>query len=220
MERIPEYNHLILDETRCKSYNDSFQTHDHELKYYTELYTEIVGITSGNIIDLGSGSCNFIIHLCIKYPNLKVTCYEQSPAMVNIANANIKNNNLSDRITIIQDDFFNATGKYDAVLISRVLHHVDNTDKFWDLVTKLSDKILVTDIERFQNEDEYTRLENFMRRAVDPVFFEDTMNSFKAAYTMDEVKEQVKDYNLIVRSTKNNPLPDISYRKLVVHHIK
>lgn len=220
MERIPEHNHLMLDEIQCKSYNDSFQSHEHELVYYTELYTEIVGINSGNIIDLGSGSCNFIIHLCMKYPDLKVTCYEQSPAMVNIARENIKNNNLSDNITIIEDDFFNAMGKYDAVLISRVLHHINDTDRFWKLVNRLSDKVLVTDLERFDNEDEYKRLENFMKPISTPAFFEDTMNSFKAAYTANEVREQVKDYNLIVRSTKNTPLPNISYRKLAVYHNK
>jgi cyclopropane fatty-acyl-phospholipid synthase-like methyltransferase len=208
----------MLNEEQCIVYNDSFKTHGHELNYYTKLYQEVIGLTEGNILDIGSGSCNFVIALALEFPNLTFTCYENSESMIKLAKENIENSNLTNRITIVSDDFFNVTGKYDAVLISRVLHHIEDTKRFWEVMTSVSDKLLLTDLERFEDEQDLIKLENFMRPLANSVFVDDTVASFKAAYTEQEVKEQVKEYNLSVHSSKISPLLDISYRKLVVHH--
>lgn len=220
MERTSEHTPLMLNEEQCIVYNESFKTHEHELNYYTKLFQETIDLTEGHILDVGSGSCNFVIALANQFPNLTFTCYENSESMIKLAKENINNSNLTDRITIINDDFFNIEGKYDAVLVSRVLHHIEDTKRFWEVITRVSDKLLLTDLERFDDENDLIKLENFMRPLANKVFVDDTVASFKAAYTEQEVLEQVKGYNLVVKSTKVNPLLDISYKKLVVHHSK
>lgn len=220
MERTAELTPLMLNEAQCIEYNESFKTHEHELQYYTKLFQETIELTEGNILDLGSGSCNFVIELAKTFPKLTFTCYENSEPMIKLAKENIKNSNLEDRITIVNDDFFNVSGKYDAVLVSRVLHHIEDTKRFWEVITRTSDKVLLTDLERFEDENDLIKLENFMRPLASTIFVDDTVASFKAAYTEQEVLMQVKDYNLTVKSTKVTPLLDISYKKLVVHHSK
>ncbi len=219
MKRIAESNHLMLNKAQCKAYNDSFETHGHELSDYVNQYKEIVGVDSGTIIDLGSGSCNFVIALCLEFPNLKVICYEESDEMIVLAKENIENNNLKYRITLIKDNMFNAKGKYDAVLANRVLHHIDDTESFWKLISELSDKFMVNDIERFEDVNDLISLENFARPLLDPIFFEDTFYSFRAAYSSIEVLNQVKDYNFTVKSYRAG-LPQAWYKKLLIHHNK
>ena len=182
MKRIPEPA-LMEDAENCERYNKKLSGNQMALDRFVEIYKNYIGIESGTIVDLGSGSANFLIELCLSYPNLKVIGYESSKAMINIANRNIAANKLEDRITIVDDDFFNATGTYDVVIAHRVLHHVDDTTTFWKLIRQLSDNILVWDIER--------------PRAIVmiPVWYDDDIkNSFKAAYTIAEVTEQVKEY--------------------------
>ena len=137
-------------------------------------------------------------------------CYEASDAMIEIANKNIKNSNLSDRIQIVKADILNATGKYDAVLANRLLHHIEKTEQFWKLVNSLSEKVLVIDIDRpppsviehIRNVDEYD----------DPIYKEDLLNSMQAAYSLEEVTEQIKQYNYTVITD--------NYYKLIVYHTR
>lgn len=182
-ERIPEPA-LMEDAAQCEFYNQEFLDDPTCLPLFVLKYDQFISIEKGTIVDLGSGSCNFVIELCKKYPKLNVVCYEASKEMVKIANRNILENRLQDQIKIIEDDFFNATGRYDAVLASRVLHHVNDTDRFWKLVNDLSEKVLICDLERPDNIEDI--LESFPT---------DLKNSFKAAYTEDEVRDQIMNYS-------------------------
>ena len=126
-------------------------------------------------------------HKNIVYPKLNFICYEASDAMNTIARQNIANSCFDNRVTIVKDDFFNASGKFDLVIANRVLHHVNDTENFWKLVSNLSDNVLVCDLERPQQ-----------LSYIDPEFPEDLKNSFMAAYTVDEVAKQIKSYNYTV----------------------
>jgi cyclopropane fatty-acyl-phospholipid synthase-like methyltransferase len=207
--RISEPNSLMEDLDQCTAYNkyaaDTVQLHE-----YIRLYEKLIGIKQGTVVDLGSGSCNFIIALANNFPDLRFVCYEASDAMIEIANKNIKNSNLSDRIQIVKADILNATGKYDAVLANRLLHHIEKTEQFWKLVNSLSEKVLVIDIDRpppsviehIRNVDEYD----------DPIYKEDLLNSMQAAYSLEEVTEQIKQYNYTVITD--------NYYKLIVYHTR
>ena len=93
---------LMLDEHQCKSYNEN--TSDlTTLNNYIDLYKQLINVTSGNVIDLGSGSCNFVVALAKAFPNLDFTCYELSSAMISIAEKNIKD---FDNIKLVQDEAF------------------------------------------------------------------------------------------------------------------
>jgi 2-polyprenyl-3-methyl-5-hydroxy-6-metoxy-1,4-benzoquinol methylase len=130
--------------------------------------------------------------------------------MIKIATDNINSAGLSSKIQLIQNDIFNAIGKYDVVLANRVLHHIDETNAFWKLINSLSENILVIDINRppkhvvdhIQESNEY----------LDNVYKEDLVSSLQAAYSLEEVTEQIKEYNYTIKT-------DDQY-KLFVYHTK
>jgi SAM-dependent methyltransferase len=184
--RIPEPE-LMENPAQCEFYNQEFEDDPDCLTRFIATYEKYVGIRDGTVIDLGSGTCNFIVELCRVYPKLNVVCYEASDAMISLAKQNIANSDFENRITIIKDNFFNASGKFDVVIANRVLHHVNDTENFWILASRLSNNLLVCDLER-PPELNY----------IDPKFPEDLKNSFMAAYTIDEVDEQIKNYNCTV----------------------
>ena len=74
------------------------------------------------------------------------------------------------------------------VIANRVLHHVDDTERFWNLLSRLSSNVLVSDLERPKS-IEYIR----------DWFDKDVRNSFMAAYTVAEVKQQTElfGYNIV-----------------------
>jgi ubiquinone/menaquinone biosynthesis C-methylase UbiE len=183
LTRIPEPE-LMLGTVQCEVYNQEFVYDPHILEEFLETYNQHIGITKGSIIDLGSGTCNFVIALCKIHPALSVTCYEASSAMIEIAQRNIAQAGLENQINLIQDDFFNAQGQFDLVIANRVLHHVNDTMGFWNLIDRLGKNVLVCDLGR-PNTLEF----------LNHPFSEDAVNSLKSAYTLEEVQDQINDYN-------------------------
>lgn len=182
ISRIPEPA-LMLGEDQCEFYNQEFIDYPEMLDEFMGLYEKYANITQGTVVDLGSGSCNFVIDLCLKFPNLSFVCYEASGEMIKIAKQNIQHHNLENRISIVEDDFFKATGRFNLVIANRVLHHVNDTEQFWKLLNSLSDNVLVCDLERPHSLNDIQ--ENFST---------DLKNSFLSAYSEDEVKVQIKKY--------------------------
>lgn len=207
--RIPELTPLMTDVDQCMAYN-MYASHPVHLAEYVQTYKSLIGIEQGTVIDLGTGSGNFVIALAQHFPNLNFVCYENSPAMLTIAKANIDTAGLSSRIQLIKSDIFNATGKYDIVLANRLLHHINETDKFWQLINSLGETVLVIDINRppqrvvdhIQANDEYQ----------EPIYKHDLISSMQAAYSLEEVTEQVKEYNYTILSD--------NYYRLFVYHTK
>jgi predicted O-methyltransferase YrrM len=207
--RIPELTPLMTDTNQCVAYN-KYATDPVQLQEYVQIYLLFIGIKQGTVIDLGSGTCNFVIALAQNFPNLSFVCYENSPAMITIAKDNITLAGLDSRIRLVQDDIFNATGKYDVVLANRLLHHIEATNEFWKLINSLSENTLVIDINRppkyvvdhVQENNEFQ----------DDVYKEDLISSLRAAYSLEEVTEQIKEYNFTITT-------DTQY-KLFVHHTK
>ena len=183
LARIPEPE-LMLGIVQCEVYNQEFADDPRILEEFLETYNQYIGITTGTVVDLGSGTCNFVIALCKMHPALSVTCYEASSAMIEIAQRNIAQAGLENQINLIQDDFFNAQGQFDLVIANRVLHHVNDTVGFWNLIDRLGKNILVCDLGR----------PNTLEFLIHPLS-EDAINSLKAEYTLEEVQDQINDYN-------------------------
>lgn len=207
--RIPESTPLMLDVNQCEAYNNH-TSNPATLDEYIHTYKTLIGITEGTVIDLGSGSCNFVIALAQNFPNLNFVCYENSPAMIKIATDNINSAGLNSKICLIENDIFNAVGNYDVALANRLLHHIDKTKEFWKLINSLSKNILVIDIDRppkylidrIKESNEYK----------DDIYKEDLISSLQAAYSLEEVTKQIEEYDYKIMTDNQN--------KIFVYHTK
>ena len=218
--RISEPSPLMTDLNQCKIYDETLSDSKFgkdELDEYVNLYEKFIGITSGKVIDLGSGSCNFIIALSKKFANLTFVCYDNSETMLKIAQGKIEKENLSHRIRIVKDDVFDAFGNYDVVLSNRLLHNIESTDLFWKKIDVLGKNIFVVDVKRYDTNSQLTDFIKKISPYFHPSYIIDTENSFKSAYSYYEVKEQIKDYNYNLIEMDFNPLSDILYSKLIVY---
>jgi trans-aconitate methyltransferase len=219
MKRISEDFNLMSDVEGCNLYNQSL-INSYDLIDYVRLYKNYFNLQSGKIADLGSGPCNFVIALCLEFPELTFDCYENSDVMISLAEENIKAHNLSDRITIIKGDLLLASGKYDGVLINRVLHHIDDTTTLWKTVHALSNNVFVVDLERPENIESLADLFNLMKAYFDEKYIADTTRSFMAAYTKEEVDAQVNEYGYKVESLSSGPDKNVRYNKLIIYHTR
>jgi len=193
-ERIPEPE-LMQDYAQCMNYNLMHKADPTIITTWLQTYHETVNITQGTIVDLGSGTANLIIALLNLYPELTAVCYDASKAMCHIARQNIQQHGLEDRITVIHDDLYAATGSYDLAMSTRALHHVNDTERFWELITALSPNFMVCDLERPDSE-------NLIPSDMDI----DIQNSLRAAYTVSEIREQVADITCEVARTSIGPV--------------
>jgi SAM-dependent methyltransferase len=162
---------------------------------WLKIYHETVNITRGTVVDLGTGTADLMIALLNLYPDLTAVCYEASEPMCKIARYNILQHGLGDRITVIQADLHTAIGTYDLAMSTRTLHHVNDTARFWELITALSPNVLVCDLERPDSLD-----------IIPSDLDTDIQNSLRAAYTVSEVREQVSALPYEVERTAFGPV--------------
>jgi len=80
------------------------------------------------VVDLGCGTGNITKALLDKYPKASVVCVDLAEGMIKMARAKLKKyKNVEYRVGNIADEDF--SGRYDAVISSLVLHHIEKKDK-------------------------------------------------------------------------------------------
>jgi len=80
------------------------------------------------IVDLGCGTGNLSQRLISAYPNAHITCIDMAENMLTMARAKLEGNrSISFRLGDIRD--FDYQSKYDVIVASMVLHHIEGKDK-------------------------------------------------------------------------------------------
>lgn len=81
------------------------------------------------IIDVGCGRADYLIELAKTNPNLEGVGIEKDKEIVELAAKNIKNNQLSDRIKIINEDFNSINlSNADGVMFNSIFHLIGDKD--------------------------------------------------------------------------------------------
>ena len=102
LERVPEPD-LIMDNSKSVEAFDQQGSPGGALipiyKYCARAISKRIP-KNGTLLDLGSGSGQFLIYLAHKRPDISITGIDLSDAMVERGNYNIEKNNLSHQITL------------------------------------------------------------------------------------------------------------------------
>lgn len=167
---------------------------DYGIKGFLELYEKHVNIKDGKIVDLGCGTGEYLLALENKYPNLIITGFDGSEAMIQIAQGLIEFHNSSIRIR--HQQFKNVDATADCVISTNTLHHLHDPSIFWDCVKRTAPRVFVMDLIRPNNPVLARSIVDTLALNESDEFKFDYYNSLLAAFSPEELTEQIKDTGL------------------------
>jgi SAM-dependent methyltransferase len=150
----------------------------------------------GRAVDLGCGPADVVIRLARAAPLLHLTAVDGSGPMIGLARSAVASVGL-DRITLVQSLLPGlplADGLFDAVLSKDLLHHLPDPSVLWSQAKRLGRAgavIYVMDLIRPETPAAARAMVDEITGGEDPILQRDFCNSLPAAFTMDEVREQL-----------------------------
>jgi len=148
-------------------------------------------------VDIGCGPGDVMIRLARALPDLNITAIDASAPMIALARGAVITEGLSDRIELVQGYVPGVALKahsFDVVLSKDLLHHVPDPSVLWKEIARLGRPgavVYVMDLVRPATAEEAHRIVDRVAAREDPILREDFYNSLCAAFTVDELREQV-----------------------------
>ena len=147
------------------------------------------------LLDIGCGDGEILIQIH-NMLQCNITALDGSKCMLDELNQKLKIHNINDVVVVNEKLETNSLldKSFDLVISNSVLHHVESPSLFWENVidlTKPGGFIAVMDL--FRPETESSLIKTLKTYGgEDPVLLKDFENSLRAAYTIDEVQEQLQ----------------------------
>ena len=167
---------------------------DYGIKGFLELYEKYINIRDGKIIDLGCGSGEYLLALEHKYPNLIITGYDGSEPMIQIARGLVECHSSSVRVRHRQFKDIDSTAN--CVISTNTLHHLHDPTVFWDCVKRTAPRVFVMDLIRPDSTATAKNIVDTLAPNESNEFKTDYYNSLLAAFSLEELQEQIKDTKL------------------------
>lgn len=150
----------------------------------------------GNVADLGCGPGWVDIELCKRY-DIVIDAYDGSSTMINHAKHNVRDAELCSRIFLHCQEFDSINETYSTVISTDALHHVADPATFWNLIKCMNpNRVFVMDLVRPDSVEQLERIVRVCSTTQDPLYVEDFRRSLMAAFTEDEIRQQLKQSNL------------------------
>jgi len=188
---------LMLDNTQCDQYNNADRSILKRI-FLQEIRNNFK--IKGSIADLGCGPADYSILLYDTFQEVYyIDAYDGSPSMIEIAKHNLNRYSTNRRINLINKMFDEIYGKYDIIFSTNTLHQLHDPNVFWKTIKRLSktdSSIFIMDLVRPNKTEDIDRIIHIYEdeQIGGPLFLEDFRNSLLAAFTVDEIKEQLNDH--------------------------
>lgn len=151
----------------------------------------------GKVLDLGCGPGDIAIRLSKAAATVRITAVDGSPAMLAIARAALRSAQLESRVSFVEGRLPGvalAEGSFDLVLCKDMLHHLPDPQVLWSEVRRLGRPgaaVCVMDLSRPATSAAAREIVERVSGAEHPLLKTDFYNSLCAAFTADEVREQL-----------------------------
>jgi SAM-dependent methyltransferase len=150
---------------------------------------------AGHALDLGCGPGDVTRRFARALPGWRFDAVDGAPAMLAEARRWP-----SERIHYIQGRIPGAPiprARYDLVLSSSLLHHLHDPLVLWQTIRqRAAGMVFVVDLRRPATEEQARRLADQHARAEPEVLRRDFYNSLRAAFTVEEVEQQLREAGL------------------------
>ncbi len=155
----------------------------------------------GRLIDLGCGPGDICIRLASALPEWQVTGLDAGPNMLALAREAVDAAALDERIELVQAHLpaDAPTGPFDAIVSNSLLHHLPDPSILWQAIGQLAATVCsvqVMDLHRPDSRDQAEAIVAEHAAEAPEVLQTDFFNSLLAAYTADEIVEQLNQAGL------------------------
>jgi ubiquinone/menaquinone biosynthesis C-methylase UbiE len=148
-------------------------------------------------VDLGCGPGDVMIRLARAAPAVHITAIDGSAPMIALARQAVRAAGLDARVAVLQAHIPAVPLRdhtCDAILSKDLLHHVADPAAFWREVARLARPgaaISVMDLVRPATPEDARRIVDLVAANEDPILRDDFYNSLCAAFTIEELREQL-----------------------------
>jgi ubiquinone/menaquinone biosynthesis C-methylase UbiE len=154
------------------------------------------------VLDIGCGPGDVVVRLAQAAPEAAITALDGSAPMIALAKAAVRAAGVDDRVTLLHARIPGpppSSHSFDAVLSKDVLHHLPNPCVLWNEVKRLGRRgaaVHVMDLVRPESEAAARAMVREGAGSEHPILQRDFYNSLLAAFTLDEVRQQLRDAEL------------------------
>ena len=156
----------------------------------------------GNVLDIGCGPADVPVRLARAFPTIRITAIDGSAAMLAHAQKAVEAAGLQKRIATVQGYIPGLPfdeHSFDAVLSKDLLHHLPDPMVLWSEARRLGRRgaaVYVMDLFRPASPDDARTIVETVAGNEHPILKEDFYNSLCAAFTVEEVRSQIRQSGL------------------------
>ena len=157
---------------------------------------------TGRMLDMGCGPAAISRYLCQALPGISVTGVDASEPMIRLGRDRIATDQLTARIDLVcgyLPGAIQSTDLFDAVISNSLLHHLPDPSVLWNEMSRLvktGAPVLVVDLMRPQSTNDAAHVVAQYADGEPRILREDFYNSLLAAFTPEEVNQQLTDAGL------------------------
>lgn len=216
MERIPEPELMDGAEQAAAYARADFEEPN---SHFVRLFAEHVGAPSGPVLDVGCGPGDIVLRLARQYPDIHVHGLDGADAMLAFAREAVAAEpELERRVAFVLGTVPGAVlpaDGYAAVTSNSLLHHLHDPMGLWQMIRAVAQPgapVLVMDLFRPTDRAAAARIVDTYGAGEPEVLRTDFFNSLLAAFTPDEVRDQLRRAGLTGLAVET-----VSDRHLLVH---
>lgn len=203
MQRVPEPA-LMNDFAQARAYAmaDFAEPHNRFIELFKEHFAaSIASIASieGTVLDLGCGPADVTIRFAHAFPTCRIYGVDGANRMLQFARNHIDHQMLHERIKLIQavlPEVNLPLSAFDTIISNSLLHHLGDPAVMWQMVrdyTRAGSRIFIMDLTRPDSREQAEAMVDRYAAGEPEILKRDLFNSLLAAYTIEEVEEQIKE---------------------------
>ncbi len=236
LSRRPE-THLVMEDSQSvEAFTNQGKLYLQSVYHFNATQMDSLIPKDGLVLDLGSGSAEFLIYLAQCRPDIQIWGVEFSDEMIKLGEKSIKERGLQDRIHLLKGDMRMLTAIEGSLLSRKIdlissifsLHHLETSndlsrcfEQIRLLKTKHQCSIWIFDHTRPKSEKTAHEFPELFTPEAPLVFKNDSEASLRAAFTMEEMKDLLVKNHLNLESQKAKfimPFYQVHFCSVKQHH--
>ena len=200
MDRIPEPE-LMNGPDQARAYAQA--DFEGPNRMFVDLFKQFFpGFQRGTVLDLGCGPADICLRLAREFPAIQVYGVDGAPNMLDFARKAIAEQNLSERVILVEGvlpGLHLPEARFDAIISNSLLHHLKDPQALWKTVCQAAGPetaVLIMDLLRPATEAEARAIVQRYSGNEPDILRQDFYNSLLAAYSLEEVQEQLRRASL------------------------